>query len=124
MYWGRRGFTTGRTYLAVGLRRVHGGFQPSRGEDRKPLVSIRCEVNGMLIEENPSAHGQLLDEDLNDLEFYGVDPKGPSPFEDSNNNVTVVVPPVTLPVEHQSVKAKVLEQIDPVTSKSYHLTIS
>ena len=57
-------------------------------------------VNGMLNKENPLLHGQL-DEDPNDLEFYGVDPDGPSPFEDSNNNV--FVPPVTLPVEHQSV---------------------
>ena len=61
------------------------------------------------------AHGQV-DEDRNDLEFYGVDPDGPSPFEDSNNNV--VVPTVTLPVEHQSVEAKVLEQIDPLTSST------
>nr|XP_058962207.1 uncharacterized protein LOC131789152 [Pocillopora verrucosa] len=68
---------------------------------------------GMLNEDNPLVHGQL-DEDPNDLEFYGVDPDGPSPFEDSNNNV--VVPPVTLPVEHQSVQAKVLEQIDPFMS--------
>lgn len=72
-------------------------------------------VNGMLNEENPLAHGQL-DEDPNDLEFYGVDPDGPSPFEDSNNNV--VVPPVTLPVEHQSVQAKVLECINPLTSST------
>ena len=63
----------------------------------------------------PLAHGQV-DEDRNDLEFYGVDPDGPSPFEDSNNNV--VVPTVTLPVEHQSVQAKVLEQIDPLTSST------
>ena len=56
-------------------------------------------VNGMLNEENPLAHGQV-DEDRNDLEFYGVDPT------------------VTLPVEHQSVQAKVLEQIDPLTSST------
>jgi len=72
-------------------------------------------VNGMLNEENPLAHGQL-DEDPSDLEFYGVDPDGPSPFEDSNNNV--VVPPVTLPVEHRSVQANVLEQIDPLIAST------
>ena len=70
-------------------------------------------VNGMLKEENPLAHGQL-DEDPNDLEFYGVDRDGPSPFEDSHDNV--VVPTVTLPVEYQSVQAKVLKQIDPLMS--------
>ena len=68
-------------------------------------------VNGMLNEDNPLVRGQL-EEDPNDLEFYGVDPDGPSPFEDSNNNV--VVPPVTLPVEHHSVQTKVLERIDPL----------
>ena len=72
-------------------------------------------ANGMLNEENPLANGQL-DEDPNDVEFYGVDPDGPSPFEDINNNV--VIPLVKLPVEHQSVQAKVLEQIDPLTSST------
>ena len=72
-------------------------------------------VNGMLNEENHLAHLQL-DEDPNDLEFYGVDPDGPFLFEDRNNNV--VVPPVTLPVKHQSVQANVLEQIDPLTSST------
>ena len=42
--------------------------------------------------------------------------KETSPFEDSSNNV--VVPPVTLPVDHQSVQAKVLEQIDPLMSST------
>lgn len=45
-------------------------------------------VNGMLNEDNPLVHGQL-DEDRNDLEFYGVDPDGRSPFKDSNNNVVL-----------------------------------
>ena len=70
-------------------------------------------VNGMLNDDNSLVHGQL-NEDPDDLEFYVVDPNGPSPFEDSNNNV--VVPPVTLPVKHQSVQAKVLEWNDPLMS--------
>ena len=77
-------------------------------------------VNGMLNEENPLAHGQV-DEDPDVLEFYGVDPDRPSPFEDSNNNV--VVPPVTLPVEHQSIQANVLEQIDPLMSSQMGIDI-
>lgn len=68
-------------------------------------------VNGMLNEDNPLVRGQL-DEDAKDLEFYGVDPDGPSLFEDRNNNV--VLPPVTLPVEHQSVQTTVLARIDPL----------
>lgn len=67
----------------------------------------------MLNEDNPLVHGQL-DKDPDDLEFYGVDPDGPTPFEDINNNV--IVPQVTLPVEHQSVQTKVLERIDPLMS--------
>ena len=69
-------------------------------------------VNGMLNEDNPLVHGQL-DEDRNDLEFYGVDPDGPilhlkiaTTMLYFNNNV--VLPPVTLQVEHQSVQQKVL----------------
>ena len=62
-------------------------------------------VNVMLNGDNPLVHGQL-DEDPDDLEFYGVDPAGPSPFGGCNNNV--FVPLVALPVEHQSVQAKVL----------------
>lgn len=70
-------------------------------------------INGLLNEDNPLVHGKL-DEDPDNLEFYGVDSDGPSPFEESNNNV--VVPPGTLPVEHQSVQAKFLERIDPLMS--------
>ena len=70
-------------------------------------------VNGMLKDDNPLVHGQL-EEDPDDLDFYGVDPAGPSPFRGCNKNV--VVPPVALPVEHQSVRAKVLERIDPLMS--------
>ena len=64
-------------------------------------------VNGMLHEGNPLAHGQL-DDMSDDLEIYGVDSGGPSPFEDSDNNV---IPPVTLSVDVQSY---VQERIDPL----------
>ena len=66
-------------------------------------------VNGMLHEGNPLAHGQL-DDMSDDLEIYGVDSGGPSPFEDSDNNV--IIPPVTLPVDVQSVQSYVQERID------------
>ena len=68
-------------------------------------------INGMLNELNPLARGQL-DDVLQDLEYYGIDPDGPSPFENSNNDV--VVPTVALPVNHQSITSIVLERIDPL----------
>ena len=64
-------------------------------------------VNGMLHEGNPLAHGQL-DDMSDDLVIYGVDSGGPSPFEDSDNNV--IIPPVTLPVDVQSVQSYVQER--------------
>ena len=62
-------------------------------------------INGMLNELNPLARGQL-DDAPQDLEYYGIDLDGPSPF--------VVVPTVELPVNHQSVTSIVLERIDPL----------
>ena len=45
-------------------------------------------MNGMLHDDNLLSHGGL-DEDPDDLVFYGPDPQGPSPFDDSDNNVTI-----------------------------------
>lgn len=44
--------------------------------------------------DNPLANGNT-DDDPNNYTFYGEDVNGPSPFQDSNNNV--VVSPVELP---------------------------
>ena len=66
----------------------------------------------VLIEEGPLSTWSIR----RGSQFYGVDPDGPSPFEHSNNNV--VVSPATLPVEHQSLQANVLEQIGPLTSST------
>jgi hypothetical protein len=49
-------------------------------------------VNGMLNENNPLAHGDL-DEDPDDLTVYGIDPAGPSPFEDSDNQAVCTLRP-------------------------------
>ena len=72
-------------------------------------------VNGMLHEGNPLAHGQL-DDMSDDLEIYGVDSGGPSLFEDSDNNV--IIPPVSLPLDVQSVQSYVQERIDPLVSST------
>ena len=45
-------------------------------------------LNGMMSEENPLAHDRL-DENPEDLQYYGYDPDSPSPFEDTENNVVV-----------------------------------
>ena len=51
-------------------------------------------LNGMMSPENPLIQGGL-DDDPNDITFYGEDPNGPSPFEQTSNNVTVT--PVNIP---------------------------
>lgn len=45
-------------------------------------------LNGMMNEDNPLAQ-ERLDEDPDDSQHYGYDPDGPSPFEETNNNVVV-----------------------------------
>ena len=72
-------------------------------------------INGMLNEFNPLARGQL-DDHPQDLEYYGIDPDGPTPFENIDNNV--VLPSVALPVEHQLVNSNILERIDPLRSST------
>lgn len=45
-------------------------------------------MNEMLHDDNPQSHGGL-DEDLDDLVPYDHGLQGPSPFDGSDNNVTV-----------------------------------
>ena len=67
-------------------------------------------VNGMMNEANPLAQEEL-DETPDDLDYYGYDPEGPSPFEESENNV--VVPPIN--VAHASEIILQLQQtVDPL----------
>lgn len=54
-------------------------------------------LNGMINDENPLANDKL-DENPEDIQFYGYDPDAPSPFEDTDNDV--VVPPVV--IQHHS----------------------
>ena len=50
-------------------------------------------LKGMINDENSPANDKL-DENPEHIQFYGYDPDGPSPFEDTNNDV--VVPPVVI----------------------------
>ncbi len=50
-------------------------------------------LNGMMNPNNPLSAGEV-DEVPEDISIYGDDPQGPSPFEDSENNV--VVEPVNI----------------------------
>lgn len=71
-------------------------------------------INGMLHENNPLSHGDL-DEDPYELAFYGYDPQVPSPFDDSDNNVTV--PQIDIPKEDEVLQ--ILNQgIDPLMSST------
>jgi hypothetical protein len=67
-------------------------------------------LNGMMNAENPLAH-EGLDDTPDDLQFYGYDPNGPSPFEDSDNNVVVS------PIYHNETTAEILtilQTVDPL----------
>lgn len=68
-------------------------------------------INNMMNPENPLSTGQP-DQLPENAEFYGYDPHGPSPFEDSDNNV--VVPPINM--ENASeIQEELLQVIDPLT---------
>ena len=71
-------------------------------------------MNGMMDENNPLANG-ILDDDPDSLEWYGDDPNGPSPFDDTDNNV--VVNPVLIE-NGSNITTRVLERIDPLKSSS------
>ena len=57
-----------------------------------------------------------MDEDPDDIAVYGIDPAGPSLFEDSDNNV--VVPPVNLPGDNQLIQSYVEQRINPLMSST------
>ena len=67
-------------------------------------------LNGMMHERNPLAHSQL-DDNPDDVEYYGYNPQGPSPLED---NGAVVVPEVRLD-NNEEIRSFVLENINPLS---------
>ena len=71
-------------------------------------------MNGILHDDNPLSHGGL-DEDPDDLVFYGHDPQGPSPFDDSDNNVTVS--PIEIPKQDEVLQI-LIQEIDPLKSST------
>ena len=68
----------------------------------------------MMHGRNPLAHSQL-DDDPDDLEYYGYDPQGPSPLE--SNNV-VVVPQITLGNNNEEIRSFVLQNLNPLSQSS------
>ena len=72
-------------------------------------------VNGMMHVDNSLGHGQL-DENPDNIEFYGYDPDGPSIQEESSNHV--VVEPVVIDADRNRVETFVLERVDPLKNSS------
>ena len=69
-------------------------------------------LNGMMHADNPLAKGKL-DEDPADFQYYGQDPDGPSPFDESDN--IVQVPPINL--DHaDDVSVELQRRINPLES--------
>lgn len=75
-------------------------------------------LNGMMNDENPLANDRL-DENPQDLQFYGYDPDGPSPFDDTDNNI--VVPPVV--IEHHLEVLEVFQRLLDPLRPSYEMGI-
>jgi len=74
-------------------------------------------TNGMLHPENPLARGEL-DTEVNDFNFYGIDIEGPSPFEESSNNVTV--PRVDIPrIDMELATRHIMETIKPLRESNH-----
>ena len=67
-------------------------------------------VNSILNSDNPLLTGQP-DPLPENAEFYGYDPNGPNPFEESNNNVVVHSVDMESGAEIQS---EILQAIDPL----------
>ncbi len=67
-------------------------------------------VNGILNPNNPLLTGQPEPLPEN-AEFYGYDPNGPNPFEESNNNV--IVQPIDIE-NGAEIHSEVLDAIDPL----------
>jgi len=66
-------------------------------------------LNGIMHKDNPLANDQL-DEDPVDFQYYGQDPDGPSPFDDTDNNVQV--PPINL--DHgENIAIQLERHVDP-----------
>ena len=72
-------------------------------------------VNGMMHVDNPLSQGEL-DENPDDIEFYGYDPDGPSTQEESNN--VVIVEPIVVNADRHIIEAFVLERIDPLRNST------
>lgn len=73
-------------------------------------------INGMLKQNNPLVNGGL-DDDPDDIRFYGEDPDGPTPFEDSDN--CVIVSPVQVPqVNMEELNIHLTQSIDPLKLSS------
>ena len=72
-------------------------------------------VNGMMHVDNPLSHGQL-DQNPDDIEFYGYDPDGPSTQEESSNQVAAE--PVVIDADRNRVETFVLERVDPLKNSS------
>lgn len=71
-------------------------------------------VNGMMHHDNPLAYGGI-DDEPNDIEYFGIDQGGPTPLESNNN---VVVDEIDLG-DNQSLTSIALEVIDPLRESSH-----
>ena len=70
----------------------------------------------MISPSNPLAEN-LIDNLVDNAEFYGVDPEGPSPFESSDDN-NVVVPELKITGDIEHIQKTVLDWFDLLKSST------
>ena len=91
-------------------------FNNHKLRTEKNLTPNQIWFNGMLDETNPLANGEI-DDNIDDPVVYGIDPRGPSPFEDTNNNV--VVPEILIPYDDkESIHLYVLSNMNPLSDST------
>ena len=86
-------------------------FNHHAGRTERNWTPYQMWVNGMMHVDNPLSQGEL-DENPDDIEFYGYDPDGPSTHEESSN--VVIVEPIVVNADRHIIGAFVLERIDPL----------
>ena len=73
-------------------------------------------LNGMMNSCNPLANGNL-DDDPEDITFYGEDPEGHTPLAESDNNVEVF-PAQLSNINHDELKTYLCNSVDPLQESS------
>ena len=94
------------------LKELHSNH-PLRTKDN--WTPNQMGLNGIINPSNPLAEN-LIDNLVDNAEFYGADPDGPSPFESSDDNV--VVPELNITSDIERIQKTVFDRFDLLKSST------